>query len=106
MPKTRKTKSFTVTVVRTSYSSREINVEALTKAKAKELALELAGDLEFSEKDADYSVEHISEESPVTKKVITPYEELDFDTNAPKWPKGKVEPYEELDFDWNTKAKF
>lgn len=98
MAKTKQPKSFTVTVTRSSYSSREIKVVAISKAKAKELALDMAGDLEFSERDADYSVADISQGSTVTNKVITPYEELEMDTNAPKWPKGKVEPYEEIEF--------
>lgn len=54
-------KKFTVTVTRISYSSKEIEVEAENEDDAKEKALDEAGDHEFSEKDADYKVEHVNE---------------------------------------------
>jgi len=47
---------FIVCVTRTSYSSRNIEVEATTRKEAEELANEKAGDFEFSEQSADYSV--------------------------------------------------
>ena len=50
---------FTVTVLRTSYSTRTIEVEAEGFDEAKEKAIDEAGDYEFSEASADYSVEDI-----------------------------------------------
>jgi len=54
-------KKFNVTVTRTSYSSRDIEVEAKNEKEAKEKAVDVAGDFEFSERDADYDVENIFE---------------------------------------------
>ncbi len=45
---------FIVSVTRTSWSSKEITVEASNRAEAERLALDEAGNLEFSEKDAEY----------------------------------------------------
>lgn len=46
-------------VVRTSYSSQMIRVNAKDKKEAKEKALDEAGNYEFPEKDADYDVDFI-----------------------------------------------
>lgn len=51
---------FEVEVCRTSYSTRKITVYADNQTEAKELAIDTAGGFEFSEHDADYSVEWIS----------------------------------------------
>jgi hypothetical protein len=51
---------FEVQVFRTSYSSRMIEVEAENEEEAKENALEKAGDYEFSEKDAEYTVDFVT----------------------------------------------
>jgi hypothetical protein len=53
-------KKFSVLVTRTSYASRNIEVEAESVAEAKEKAIEEAGDYEFSEHDADYRVDHVA----------------------------------------------
>lgn len=50
-------KEFDVPVTRTSYSFRTITVKAKNRKEAIRLALEEAGDHEFSEKDADYTAE-------------------------------------------------
>ncbi len=51
---------FEVQVFRTSYSSRIIEVEAENEEEAKENAIEKAGDYEFSEHDADYTVNFVT----------------------------------------------
>lgn len=51
---------YDVEVCRTSYSTRTITVEAANGEEAKQLALDAAGDLEFSEHSSDYSVESLS----------------------------------------------
>lgn len=48
---------YTVNVTRTGYAHREIEVEAATEEEAKQKAEEIAGNFEFSEKDADYKAE-------------------------------------------------
>jgi hypothetical protein len=53
-------KSFVVTVIRTSTSTKEIAVKAIDVSSAKVIAIELAGDMEFSEQDAEYAVEHVA----------------------------------------------
>lgn len=47
---------YKATVCRTSYAFREIEVEADNEEQAKEKLLDEAGDYEFSEKSADYSI--------------------------------------------------
>lgn len=54
-------KKFKVLVTRTSYSSRNIEVEAESELEAKELAIDEAGSFEFREHDADYDVDAIEE---------------------------------------------
>jgi hypothetical protein len=51
---------FEVQVFRTSYSSRMIEVEAKNEEEAKKNALEEAGDYEFSENDAEYTVNFVT----------------------------------------------
>lgn len=46
---------FIVSVTRTSYSTKNIEVEAIDKFEAERLAIDEAGNLEFSEDDAEYS---------------------------------------------------
>lgn len=48
------TKTYEVLVSRISYASRNIEVEAADAKEAKRMALDKAGDFEFSEHDADY----------------------------------------------------
>jgi hypothetical protein len=52
---------FLVEVLRTSYSHRTIEVEAETSKEAKEKAVDMAGDFEFSEKGADYEATWVGE---------------------------------------------
>ncbi|MCA6367549.1 MAG: hypothetical protein IM618_10940 [Cytophagales bacterium] len=47
---------FTIKVMRTSYAFRDIKVQAKTQKEAEELALDEAGDHDYSERDADYSI--------------------------------------------------
>jgi hypothetical protein len=54
-------KKYNVSVVRVSYCSREIEVEASSEEEAGMLAVEKAGDYEFNEHDADYSVDDVEE---------------------------------------------
>lgn len=49
-------KKFTITVMRTAYAFHEIEVEANNVKDAEEKALNEAGDHEYSEKSADYSI--------------------------------------------------
>ncbi len=51
-----KIQEFTIKVMRTSYAFRDIKVEAKSQKEAEKLALDEAGDHEYSEKDADYSI--------------------------------------------------
>jgi len=57
-----KIKKFKVEVCRTGFSFTTIEVEAKNKKEAKKQAVEQAGDHEFSEKDANYSIVYVSEE--------------------------------------------
>ena len=52
-----KNKKFTVNVCRVSYAFHSIVVEAKTEKEAEKLALDQAGDHEYSEKSADYTVD-------------------------------------------------
>jgi hypothetical protein len=61
-------KQFRVNIVRTSYGFHTITVEAENAKKAKELALEEAGDHEYPEKDADYEVNDVTEIKTNQKK--------------------------------------
>ncbi|MCA6372197.1 MAG: hypothetical protein IM631_12530 [Cytophagales bacterium] len=47
---------FTVSVMRTSYAFRDIKVQAKSQKEAEKLALDEAGDHDYSEKEADYSI--------------------------------------------------
>jgi hypothetical protein len=59
---TRKNKTFVVSVCRISYShNRDFEVEAHTEEEANEKALDMAGDHLYSEIEADYKVENITE---------------------------------------------
>jgi len=49
--------TFTISVCRTGYGFRDIDVEANSEEEASEKALELAGDHEYSEKESEYSVD-------------------------------------------------
>ena len=51
---------FIVSVLRTSYAWRDIEISAASEAEARATVLDICGDYEFSEKDADYSIEQVS----------------------------------------------
>jgi hypothetical protein len=51
---------FIVSVLRTSYAWRDIEISAASEAEARATVLDICGDYEFSEKDADYSIEQLS----------------------------------------------
>jgi hypothetical protein len=55
-------KKFIVSVCRTSCAWRDIEINAASEAEARATVLDTCGDYEYSEKDADYSIEQISEE--------------------------------------------
>jgi hypothetical protein len=55
-------KKFTVGVLRVSYAWRDIEITAATEEEARATALDVCGDYEYSEKNADYSIEEISGE--------------------------------------------
>jgi hypothetical protein len=54
-------KKFNVTVLRKSYQWAEIEVEAETRQDAIILAENMAGDYDYKEKDADYTIEYVAE---------------------------------------------
>ncbi|MDP2692736.1 MAG: hypothetical protein Q8O88_03810 [bacterium] len=56
-----KKKKYVVAVCRTAYAFRDIEVEAQNETEAMKLALEDAGNHEFSEKNADYTTEGLRE---------------------------------------------
>lgn len=47
-------KKYSVNITRIGYSSRRFEVEADSELEAQEKAMNMAGDYEFSEGDADY----------------------------------------------------
>lgn len=55
-------KKFIVSVLRTSYAWRDIEISAANEAEARATVLDVCGDYEYSEKDADYSIEQIYEQ--------------------------------------------
>jgi hypothetical protein len=48
---------FLIDMVRISYGFREFEVEAETEDEAREKALDVAGDYEFNEKNAEYRID-------------------------------------------------
>lgn len=59
MDETPKKKTYEVEVCRTSYGFATIKIEAESEEEAEDLALEIAGNYDYSEKDADYLVESV-----------------------------------------------
>jgi hypothetical protein len=53
-------KKFIVSVLRTSYAWRDIEISANSEAEARATVLDICGDYEYSEKDADYSIEQVT----------------------------------------------
>lgn len=62
-------KKFKVSVVRISYAVREIEIEAESEEAAKELALDEAGNYEFSEHNSDYEVESVFEAWKIVERM-------------------------------------
>jgi hypothetical protein len=54
-------KKFKVSVVRISYANQDIEVIAEDSAEAEILAMEEAGNLSYSEHDAEYDINYIEE---------------------------------------------
>ena len=50
---------YRVSVTRTEYASKDIEVEAVNPEAAKKAALDIAGDYEFREHDVDYNVDSV-----------------------------------------------
>lgn len=48
-----------IDMIRVSDGFRTLEIEAATKEEAREKAYDVAGDFEYSEKYADYRIEHI-----------------------------------------------
>jgi len=49
-------KTYRVTVCRTAYAFKEFEIKADSQKAAEAAALEMAGNYEYSEKDAEYSI--------------------------------------------------
>jgi hypothetical protein len=56
LKKEMKPKKYTISVVRIGYGFADIEVTAKSQQQAEEMALDKAGDYEFSEKDAEYKI--------------------------------------------------
>lgn len=67
---------FTIPVVRIGYGFANIDVEAHTENKAEQLALDEAGNYEFSEKNADYELEDKGNSKFSQKDLIKIYHEI------------------------------
>jgi hypothetical protein len=55
-------KKFIVSVCRTSYAWRDIEIQASSEAEAHATVLDICGDYEYSEKDSEYRIEQITQE--------------------------------------------
>lgn len=55
-------KKFTVSVLRIGYAWCDIEIDAVNEDEARATVRDICGDYEYSEKDADYSIEHVSEQ--------------------------------------------
>jgi len=53
-------KKFIVSVLRTSYAWRDIEITAASEAEARATVMDICGDYEYKGEDADYSIEHIN----------------------------------------------
>ena len=86
--------SFTIPITRIAYGFTEIEVEAISQTEAEEKALELAGDVSFSEKTADYELtngslapdayEGLPSKPLVVEAFPSNYEEV-FELHVPRW---------------------
>lgn len=52
-------KKFIVSVLRISHAWHDIEIDAVNEAEARATVLDVCGDYEYSEKDADYSIEQV-----------------------------------------------
>lgn len=91
----KKEKTFFVPVVRTGYGFATIEVKAKDQKEANEKALDQAGDHEYSEKTADYTLENATDQ----KKKIVVYVSTDEDTTikldeTSKAPLSKLQKHE------------
>jgi len=50
---------YSVDVARTAYGFRTLEIEADNETEAREKALDIAGDFEYSEKSSEYSIEWV-----------------------------------------------
>ena len=57
-------KKYRVAVVRIGYGFKDLDIEATSKKRAREIALDVAGNYEYSEKTADYKVDYVAEVKP------------------------------------------
>ena len=55
-------KKFIVSVCRTAYAWRDIEITATSEAEARATVLDTCGDYEYTEKEADYSIEQIMQD--------------------------------------------
>jgi hypothetical protein len=53
---------FVVSICRTSYAWRDIEINATNKEEATAAALDICGNYEYSEKDSEYRIEQITQE--------------------------------------------
>jgi hypothetical protein len=72
MRKQRQKRKFKVSVTRTAYAGADVEVEARGAAEARKLALARAGDLEFSEHDAEYEAEVLEDQDGQSAQPAVP----------------------------------
>ena len=63
-------KTFEIPVTRIGYSYKTITVEANSQEEAEEIALDTAGDEEFSERESDYVLPESAGDETITVKVL------------------------------------
>jgi len=55
--KMKKVEKYSINLVRIGYAFTSVEVEATSQREAEEKALDMAGDLDYSEKDAEYKID-------------------------------------------------
>jgi hypothetical protein len=55
-------KKFVISVLRVSYAWRDIEIIADSETEARATVLDICGDYDFNEKDADYSIQQVSDQ--------------------------------------------
>ena len=53
----KKVEKYSINLVRIGYAFTSVEVEATSQREAEEKALDMAGDLDYSEKDAEYKID-------------------------------------------------